>query len=79
MEQTHQVKNLISKLKELNLGVVVISHNLAEIFDITDRIIVLRLGKRKATFYTKSARPEQIVSAITGADEEGKFASGSNL
>ena len=79
VEQTHQVKNLISKLKELNLGVVVISHNLAEIFDITDQIIVLRLGKRRATFYTKSARPEQIVSAITGADEEGKFASGSNL
>ena len=79
VEQTHQVKNLIQKLKERNLGVVVISHNLPEIFDITDRIIVLRLGRRKATFNTKSTRPEQIVSAITGADEEEKFAKSTSL
>jgi D-xylose transport system ATP-binding protein len=66
VEQTRQVKNLILKLKERNLGVVVISHNLAEILDITDRIIVLRLGRRVATFDTKSIRPEQVVAAITG-------------
>jgi D-xylose transport system ATP-binding protein len=79
VEQTHQVKNLIRKLKERNLGVVVISHNLPEVFDITDRIIVLRLGRRKATFNTKSTRPEQIVSAITGADEEDKFAKSTDV
>ena len=66
VEQTRQVKNLILKLKERSLGVVVISHNLAEILDITDRIIVLRLGRRVATFDTKSIRPEQVVAAITG-------------
>jgi D-xylose transport system ATP-binding protein len=65
VEQTRQVKNLILKLKERSLGVVVISHNLAEILDITDRIIV-RLGRRVATFDTKSIRPEQVVAAITG-------------
>jgi D-xylose transport system ATP-binding protein len=66
VEQTRQVKNLIIKLKERNLGVVVISHNLAEILDFTDRIIVLRLGRRAATFETKSIRPEQVIAAITG-------------
>jgi D-xylose transport system ATP-binding protein len=66
VEQTRQVKNLILKLKERSLGVVVISHNLAEILDITDRIIVLRLARRVATFDTKSIRPEQVVAAITG-------------
>jgi D-xylose transport system ATP-binding protein len=66
VEQTRQVKNLILKLKERSLGVVVISHNLAEILDISDRIIVLRLGRRVATFDTKSIRPEQVVAAITG-------------
>jgi len=66
VEQTRQVKNLILKLKERSLGAVVISHNLAEILDITDRIIVLRLGRRVATFDTKSIRPEQVVAAITG-------------
>ena len=66
VEQTRQVKNLILKLKERNLGVVVISHNLAEILNITNQIIVLRLVRRVATFDTKSIRPEQVVAAITG-------------
>jgi D-xylose transport system ATP-binding protein len=66
VEQTREVKNLIMKLRERNLGVVVISHNLAEVFDITDRVIVLRLGRRTATFDTKTASPEQVVAAITG-------------
>jgi D-xylose transport system ATP-binding protein len=68
VEQTRQVISLIQKLKERNLGVVVISHNLEEIFDFTDRVIVLRLGKRKATFLTKTTRPEQVVAAITGVE-----------
>ena len=66
VEQTRQVKKLIAKLRERNLGVVLISHNLEEVLDITDRIIVLRLGKRAATFDTNSTRPDQIVAAITG-------------
>ncbi len=66
VEQTRQVVNLILKLKERNLGVVVISHNLEEIFGFTDRVIVLRLGKRTATFNTRTTRPEQVVAAITG-------------
>ena len=70
MEQTRQVKKLITKLRERNLGVVLISHNLQEILDITDRIIVLRLGRRAATFKTDSTRPEQIVAAITGVDRQ---------
>jgi D-xylose transport system ATP-binding protein len=67
VEQTQQVKELILRLREQGLGVVVISHNLADIFDVSDRIIVLRLGRRVATFNTHSANPEQVVAAITGA------------
>lgn len=67
VEQTHQVKELIVRLREQGLGVVVISHNLADIFDVSDRIIVLRLGKRVATFETHVSNPEQVVAAITGA------------
>ncbi len=68
VEQTRQVINLIQKLKERGLGVVVISHNLEEIFDFTDRVIVLRLGRRTATFNTKTTRPEEVVAAITGVN-----------
>jgi D-xylose transport system ATP-binding protein len=67
VEQTRQVKELIRRLRERGLGVVVISHNLADVFDISDRIIVLRLGRRTATFDTHATNPEQVVAAITGA------------
>lgn len=68
VEQTQQVKELIHRLKEKGLGVVVISHNLADVFDVADRIIVLRLGKRVATFETHVTNLDQVVSAITGAE-----------
>jgi D-xylose transport system ATP-binding protein len=68
VDQTQQVKELIKRLRERNLGVVVISHNLADIFDVTDRIIVLRLGYRVATLNTHSTRQERVVAAITGAE-----------
>ncbi len=67
VEQTQQVKELIVRLRENGLGVVVISHNLVDVFDVSDRIIVLRLGRRVATFNTHSANQDQVVGAITGA------------
>jgi D-xylose transport system ATP-binding protein len=77
VEQTEQVKDLIRRLREKGLGVVVISHNLADVFDVTDRIVVLRLGKRVATFDTRDAHRDKVVSAITGAEFGATEASGS--
>jgi D-xylose transport system ATP-binding protein len=68
--QTKQVLALIRRLKEQGLGVVVISHNLADVFEVCDRIVVLRLGKRTADFRVADATREQVVSAITGATIE---------
>ena len=68
--QTKQVLELIRRLKEQGLGVVVISHNLADVFEVCDRIVVLRLGKRIGDFKVAEATREQVVSAITGADLE---------
>jgi D-xylose transport system ATP-binding protein len=65
--QTRQVLDLIKRLREQGLGVVVISHNLAEIFDVCDRIVVLRLGRRVATFAVPETEREDVVAAITGA------------
>ena len=73
--QTRQVLDLILRLKDRGLGVVVISHNLADVFEVTDRIIVLRLGQRVRDFDVNNATQEEVVGAITGA-EFG--ASGSN-
>ena len=48
--ETAEVLALIHRLRERGLGVVVISHNLDTVFDVADRIVVLRLGRRVATF-----------------------------
>ena len=69
--QTAEVIALVKRLRERGLGVVVISHNLDDIFEMADRIIVLYLGRRSATFDTATSTPEQVVAAITGASENG--------
>jgi len=68
--QTKQVLDLIVRLRDKGLGVVVISHNLADVFEVCDRITVLRLGRRIADFRVKDATREQVVAAITGATSE---------
>jgi D-xylose transport system ATP-binding protein len=68
VEQTGMVKDLIRQLRDRGLAVVVISHNLVDVFDISDRIIVLRLGRRVATFDTHATNAEKVVGAITGAE-----------
>jgi D-xylose transport system ATP-binding protein len=68
VQQTAQVLALVKRLADEGLGVVVISHNLEDVFQVADRIIVLRLGERVATFDREKATPEQVVGAITGAD-----------
>ena len=67
--QTAQVLSLIKRLRERGLGVVVISHNLADVFEVADRIFVLRLGKAAGTYGAHDTTEEHVVAAITGASE----------
>jgi D-xylose transport system ATP-binding protein len=71
--QTRQVLDLIKRLRDRGLGVVVISHNLVDVFEVADRIIVLRLGRRAATF-GREASQDEVVAAITGASLGGSNA-----
>ncbi len=66
--QTAQVLALIKRLREQGLGVVVISHNLADVFEVVDRIYVLRLGRKAGVYEVGETSREEIVSAITGAE-----------
>jgi D-xylose transport system ATP-binding protein len=68
VQQTAQVLGLVKRLKDEGIGIVMISHNLEDVFQVADRIIVLRLGERVATFDREKTTPEQVVGAITGAD-----------
>jgi D-xylose transport system ATP-binding protein len=66
--QTAQVLELIANLREQGLAQVVISHSLNDVFAVSDRIVVLRLGRRVATFATADTTTEAVVSALTGAE-----------
>jgi D-xylose transport system ATP-binding protein len=66
--QTAQVLALIKRLREQGLGVVVISHNLADVFEVVDRIFVLRLGRKAGVYGVGDTTREKVVAAITGAE-----------
>ena len=68
VRQTAMVLNLIKRLKEEGHAVVVISHNLADVFEVADRIFVLRLGRKAADLGAHEASQEEVVAAITGAE-----------
>jgi D-xylose transport system ATP-binding protein len=70
--QTAQVLALIKRLKQRGLGVIVISHNLADIFQVVDRIFVMRLGAPGGEFDARTASQQDVVSAITGLAGNGR-------
>ncbi len=69
VRQTAQVLALIKRLRENGHGVVVVSHNLADVFEVADRIFVLRLGRKAGDFDARETTNEEIVGAITGASD----------
>src|ERR1700736_5648509 len=76
--QTRQVLDLIRRLREQGLGVVVISHNMADVFEVCDRIFVLWLGRPVGSFDVRATSREKVVAAITGA-EFGKGREGAGV
>ncbi len=66
--QTAEVLSLVERLRDRGFGVVLISHSMPDVFAVSDRIAVLRLGQNAGVFETAQTTPEGIVSAITGAD-----------
>jgi D-xylose transport system ATP-binding protein len=65
--QTAQVLGLVGRLRERGLGVILISHNLADVFAVADRIVVLRLGRNGGEYPAESSHHQAVVTAITGA------------
>lgn len=69
VEQTAEVLNLIERLRERGLGVLMISHNMEDVRAVADRIVVLRLGRNNGEFDATSVSTEDLVAAITGATD----------
>jgi D-xylose transport system ATP-binding protein len=63
--QTRQVLDLVRRLGEEGLAVVLISHNMYDVFEVADTITVLRLGQNVAEFKTKETTQREVVEAIT--------------
>ncbi|WP_038951740.1 ATP-binding cassette domain-containing protein [Aeromicrobium massiliense] len=67
--QTAEVLNLVERLRENGLGVVLITHNMADVQAVADRIYVLRLGRNGAEFAIEDVTTDKLVAAITGASD----------
>ena len=74
--QTRNVLDQIRRVRDQGLSIVLISHNMPEVFEVADRIEVLRLGERVARLRPSEVTMEDIVSAMTGAlsfhEEDGR-------
>ena len=66
--QTRQVLDLVRRLAEQGFGVVLISHNLHDIFEVADRMTVLRLGQEVAVLDRRETNQQEVVQAITAGD-----------
>ncbi|MEJ8638025.1 MULTISPECIES: ATP-binding cassette domain-containing protein [Streptomyces] len=69
VEQTAQVLDLVERLRERGHAVILISHNMADVKAVADKVAVLRLGRNNGVFDVKSTSQEEIISAITGATD----------
>jgi simple sugar transport system ATP-binding protein len=65
--QTRKVLELIKRVRDTGLSVVLISHNMPDVLAVSDRVEVLRLGERVAQFKTSDTTMETLVGAMTGA------------
>ena len=65
--QSRNVLDLIRRVRSSGIAVVLISHNMPEVFEVADRIEVLRMGQRVLSVAASETSMEQIVGAMTGA------------
>ncbi len=70
VRQVAEVLSHIRHLRDQGIAVVLISHRMPDVFEVTDRIIVLRRGRKVADKRTADSSPEEITGLITGAIEQ---------
>ncbi len=63
-----KVLKLVNRLKEQGIGVIIITHQLHDVFAVSDRLVVMRRGEKVGERITKQTNPDEIVSLIIGAE-----------
>ena len=69
IQETTCVENIIRGLKERGVPVVIVSHNLRQVFNLVDRIVVFRQGRIAGVLDAKTASGNEVVAMITGVDQ----------
>ena len=66
LREAQHVTELVLRLRQQGTAVVIVSHNIRQVFQLADRIVVLRIGRVAAVFHRAETTPETVVRAITG-------------
>jgi ABC-type sugar transport system ATPase subunit len=66
VEEVERTKNIILRLRDAGIGVIVISHNLEHVFAVADRLVVLRRGRKVGDFSKEAGTPEEAVRLMIG-------------
>jgi simple sugar transport system ATP-binding protein len=69
VHEQRKVLDLVRLLRSQNIPIIIISHQLYDIFSVTDRLVIMRRGKKVAERITKDTTPEEVVGLITGSGE----------
>lgn len=69
VRQVAEVLNLIRRLRDHQISVVLISHRMPDVFAVADRVVVMRRGEKVADKLAASTSPEEVTGLITGAIE----------
>ena len=71
IQETTRVENIIRGLKERNVPVILVSHNLRQVFNLVDKIVVFRRGRIVGTLNAKETSGNEVVAMITGVADQG--------
>jgi simple sugar transport system ATP-binding protein len=67
VRQVAEVLDLIRRLRDQGIAVVLISHRMPDVFDVADRVLVMRRGRKVAEKPIAASSPEEVTGLITGA------------
>ena len=73
VRESQQVLDVIRRLKQHDMSVIMVSHNMQQVVDIADRVTVMRLGRTIASRVVAESSAEEIVGLITGAVRSEEF------
>ncbi len=71
IQETTRVENIIRGLKERGVPVIIVSHNLRQVFNLVDRIVVFRRGRIAGVLNVKETSGNEVVAMITGVEDQG--------